>query len=273
MELRSIKNSKKFGLKIKNKFAITLEKDDELKAFIRTVEEKCALYIIGGFIRDVINDVESRDLDLVSLLDQDELSAIIYSNLSRNQIKRNRLGGFKLNFTSMEVDIWSVDESWSIKKGITTISGKERVVDNKKVDIFWLKIIANEAFLNFDSLSLNTKTGNCNLKNYNNCISKGQLDLIHKRNSYLDNNPTNEANILRVFFLQKTFNFIVSDSLKKYILKQTKILAWLNQNVIDHFKSVQSKYKKYGNLINEFNFFQLVNSMKKSTDLDFNQQT
>lgn len=89
--------------------------DDESWSLLEQISTDSKTYIFSGVIRNyLIGEPLSRDLDLVV----EDISKIhIPQELIDNQkLKINSFGGYKLSLDRLDIDIWELRNTWSIKR-------------------------------------------------------------------------------------------------------------------------------------------------------------
>lgn len=107
----------------------------------------------------------------------------------------NRYGGIKIKLNSLEIDIWTIENNWAFKNNLVKLN------DNDK-----LNSIAKGCFYNFDALVINLYTYDFNLRYFNDCIEKKELNILQEHPIYKNLNPSVEANIIRAIHLSKNYN-------------------------------------------------------------------
>ncbi len=222
-------DKKKFKMHLDN----LLSREIELKfIFYELFINKAKIYVVGGFIRDFLTSRKSRDLDIMIDIDPIFLVDIIES--SGVFFETNRHNGIKLKFKSFTVDMWCVKENWAFKRKLVKLS---------EDDI--LHSIAKGCFYNYDALVYNVLTNNYNIQYFNNFINYNQLDILQKRSIYKQLNPSKEANILRAFYLKKSFNCVFSTNTKNYLFKTIKDFSYKEFSLAKHLLNTILKYPKY----------------------------
>lgn len=209
-----------------------LEENPSLRRIIDAMilEERC--FIVGGFIRSIINSESPRDLDIIANFEKKKLGEIIKSYSV--SVSENRLGGFKVLGEKITLDVWSINDNWAFKNHLV------KNFSNNQVDK-----IAEGTFFNFDSLVVDIKEFKCNFKHYNICVNSQLLDIIRRDINYRRENPTREANILRVFYLRDTYGLQYSEQLKEYLKEQLDFLDYNFEIRLQKLVAVLEKYEKY----------------------------
>jgi hypothetical protein len=202
---------------------------------ISELRKETEVYLIGGFIRNVLHGENIRDIDMI-------LNAPIKQNqrilkLFPDNFKLNRLGGAKLKLSKVSVDLWSVNENWANKKNLIAT---EHIQINE---------IAKGTFFNFDSIvySLNSNVLNCYY--YNKCVTSRTLDIIKHVRKYIYTNPNRAANIIRALYLNEKYRLKFSSFLEEYIQIQMRSISFEHIDVLAYFSSVLKAYPKYGDYL------------------------
>jgi predicted nucleotidyltransferase len=225
-------------LRFKKKINEVLELETSLKFLLYEIFVFGSAYIIGGFLRDLINGKESRDIDILVDLNHNKLIEIISESKINYEI--NRHNGIKLIFNSFEVDMWSIDNNWAFKNKLVKLNEKDK-----------LKSIAKGCFYNYDSLVINLHTQNFNIQYYKDFSINSSLDILQKSSKYKNLNPTIEANILRAFYLKKLFKISYTNNTKKYLISKIGNFKDKNKNILEVLINTKHKYPKYDIILNE----------------------
>lgn len=232
--LKYITDNKDFKNQASIKFKEILCVNLDFQCFIWELLVYGKIYIVGGFLRDIINEKRSRDIDMIIDLPQKSIESLLQK--STLNYKFNRMGGVKIKLNSFEVDLWSIDNNWAFKNDLV-----------KKNDEYILSGIANGCFYNYDSIVLNINSKEFHASYYSNCAKSKTLDIIQKNVFYKKKNPTIEANILRAFYLQKEFKLNFSENCHSYLFSMINYLNDQFGNAIDRLESYKYKYAKYEN--------------------------
>lgn len=195
-------------------------------------------YIVGGYIRSVLNDENPRDLDLIVNVPTETLGS--YVNRHFSNFKQNRLGGFKIFLKNLTVDTWSMDDNWAFRKKLVNPGEESKLVDS----------ISKGTFFNYDSLVYHLSTGKYNVKNYNKCVKEGELDILQNKPVYKRRNPTKEANILRALFLKEKYELKFSDQVVAYIKEYIVYSEQAYQSPSVKLMETLDKYEKYKEFLN-----------------------
>jgi len=219
-------------------FRKVLDEYSEFKVFMYDVFLHGSAYVVGGFLRNIINKQPYRDLDIIIDLQHD----LLLDKLNQYNLfcEINRHGGIKLKLDSFYIDIWSIENNWAFKNNLV-----------KQNDEYILENIATGSFYNFDALVINVHTKNLNVKYYNEFVKNRELDILQRKESYKVLNPTIEANILRAFYLKKLYDIKFSDNTVDYLKRRLLYLDDNYQNHINRLIEVKAKYEKYSNVLNE----------------------
>lgn len=112
----------KVGPAIKEELASTVYENIDLSLFFyQNKNDLIEVALFGGAIRDMFlfgHISEESDLDFVVKCDKYVLKNVIKKF---NPIE-NKFGGFRFEFGNRIIDIWSLSETWAIKKGFVSNS-------------------------------------------------------------------------------------------------------------------------------------------------------
>ncbi len=230
--LEPILDYTKFKEDFRRKFYNILSEFPEFRLFLYDIFVEGTAYVVGGFLRDLANNKDSRDLDII--LSVSPLK--IESSLAETKLNYtiNRFGGVKVVFDNFQIDLWSLENNWSFKNNLIK-RNEQNIVDN----------IASGSFYNFDSLVINTHSLELCVKYYNQCIEKNLLDINRKNTNYKKLNPTIEANIIRAFFLKEKFKLDFSAECGNYLIIRIKHLKDNHDSAINRLIEIKRQYKKY----------------------------
>ncbi len=233
--------SKKFEIH----FRRTLENNNLFKYLLLDIFTEGTAYIVGGFFRDFLNNKKSRDIDIIVDLSHEKLLEKL-NNINIDYCI-NRHNGIKLICENIEVDIWSINNNWAFMNNLVKLNDDEKLLS-----------IARGCFYNYDSLVINLHNFNYTISYYNDFLKKKELDILQLRDSYKSKNPTPEANILRAFFLKKTFNIQYSLNTKNYLINKIRNIEDEGLNPIEKLEKVKNKYPKYGAIISKSDLKHLI---------------
>lgn len=185
---------------IKDFISVKKKHDKYFSNFIEGLSKAGKIFIVGGGVRDIINNNEVDDLDIIIKLRKEKLSKLIF-DLQCNY-KTNKFGGYKIYFSAIVVDIWSIDDNWAFKENVLS----------KKVSN-----ISKSTFFNFDSLVCNLYNEKVYSHYYNECIRTRVLDIIIRKEDYLTKAYLPEAIVIKAFTLKVIYDLEFSDAVKTYI--------------------------------------------------------
>ncbi|MBS7565393.1 hypothetical protein KHS38_13355 [Mucilaginibacter sp. Bleaf8] len=248
-ELNAIENLNHFRDSFLAVFDSLKKANPLFNQFVLNATEFKQAYVVGGFLRDIANNTQPRDLDILLGLPDEEIQSLI-NNLSLKYYK-NRFNGYKIVFENFDLDCWSFDSNWAFKKRL--LKSNSPSIEN----------IANGTFLNFDSLVLNVHTLKINVKNYNKCILERKLDVVRRNSRYVMYNPTKEANILRFLYLSKKYDLSLSLQLKLYILNHINTFEILYGNPEQRLLAFKAKYPKYASVFSDKDYNSMIDDIKE----------
>jgi len=236
-------------------FDNVLSENTALKFILFEIFFKGTAYVIGGYIRDILNQKESRDVDIIVDLSHKDLDEIIRN--SKSQFEVNRHKGYKIHFSQLDVDIWSIENNWAFKERLVKLNNDDK-----------LGSIAKGCFYNYDSLVMNLHNYNYNISNYNNFIKNNKLDILQKVPAYKLLNPTTQANILRAFYLKEIFNCEYSSNTKSYLISKIGEIKDSGNDIYETLNNVLKKYPKYKNQLSANSIEQHVKDLFENNDID-----
>lgn len=218
--------------KIKQRIDSLLRVEPSLARIVYKILSDGRIFIVGGYIRDIIEGKRNRDLDMVVDIPSDALYDIISEEFSN--IIFNHLGGAKLSFISVDVDIWSIESNWAFRTNLVSLNEND-----------YLQSIAKGCFYNYDSLVVCLPSYAVYTKYYKEFITKRELDILQKNPKYKNTNPTIEANILRALYIRKKYGVSYSNQLTEYIINKMLYIHDTYGNLIDRLLEVKERYRKY----------------------------
>lgn len=213
--------------------------------FLNRAKEITEVYLIGGAIRNLHIGQPVRDLDLMfakSIENNKNIKELFPINA-----QKNRMGGYKLDFAKIALDVWSVDVNWA---------NTANVIKDKQIVT---KVIAQGTFLNFDSLVYALNSRALNVSNFNSCILTNTLDIVGTGKEYLSSNPMGAAIVLRVMFLVRRYGFKCSKRLQNYVKTQIDLVRF-SGDAVQFFLNLLGKYPKYKDVLSKFEIQEMLNN-------------
>ena len=247
--IKSIKDYNKIKKDFNRKFENTLRENLSLQQFCYEVFTQGTAYIVGGYLRDIALEKDSRDMDMLVHLPNSTILEILRNLNVKFDI--NRLNGIKMYHSTIEVDVWSIDHNWAFES---------KVVGRNEDNI--LESIGNGCFYNYDSLVIDILTTNLNVRNYNNLAETNTLDILRKNKLYRKLNPTIEANILRAFFLKEKYALFFSDNCLSYLISRIGYLDDQYKSSLERLNYYICRYPKYKELLDWEKLHQYINYCK-----------
>lgn len=227
-----IYDTNEIKIKFKSKFDEVLLKHPSFKFLLYEIFVFGTAYLVGGFLRDIINNKEFRDLDIIIDLEHSKLIELITE--SNIDYEVNRHNGIKLKLTNTEIDLWSIQNNWAFKNKLVKLNENDK-----------LNSIAKGCFYNYDALVINLHKYNFSIKFYNEFLDKKELDILQKSPAYKRLNPTVEANILRAFYLKKKMGVEFSNNTKEYLISKIGYINDKYGSAQSRLIKVKTKYPKY----------------------------
>jgi len=178
----------------------------ELKKTLQKFEtEGCSVYIVGGFLRDLMlygPSASPRDIDIVFEGVPVEKVEFFFWNQKE---RKNRFGGLRLKSGDCPFDVWSLRDTWAFR--------------NKKVHRVSFSTLPHTAFLNLDAIALRWKDNS-----EDEVVSNGFFEGISNRTLEinLEENPFPETCIVRALIAASTLDFAIGPKLAAYIFRYSK---------------------------------------------------
>ncbi len=172
--------------------------DRDLFGRILEISRLSNIYIFSGVIRDYfIQSKGIRDIDVV--VDSDIVNEIpqIFSD---SNIRKNSYGGYKIDFKGIYVDLWHLEDTWTLKA--------------VPVLFEFVEYMPKTAFFNFSSIVYDF-----NKKQFYYTVDFLKF-LKNKRLDYVNElNPNHELCIVNTFYYSERFNLKIAKRLKELIAK------------------------------------------------------
>lgn len=171
------------------------------KRWIYFLERLCVYQwaFVGGTVRDLILDMESRDIDIVVDCNDFELFNMLKS-LNFIEYSRNRFGGYQIVFPSWKpIDVWPIRNTWAFEAGIVEVGG----------DVF--ASFLKTTFLDIDAVLIVFPDVRILSDNLFNAFSNGFIELN------LSKNPSPFAASIRSICISEKYRLGVGPVLKNYI--------------------------------------------------------
>ena len=96
--------------------------DGESRDLLRIISNQTKVYIFSGIIRNFLTNHTHniRDIDIV-VQDFDNIK-LKFKYWRKLFVERNSFGGYKITFNNLKIDVWSIKQTWGIrKKGVDAI--------------------------------------------------------------------------------------------------------------------------------------------------------
>lgn len=225
--------------KFRSKLLKSKQTSPEFARVINALTKRNTAYVVGGYLRDILFEKQSRDIDIIIQATSSELEHLVIE-LKEQQCSKNRLGGYKLILENITIDFWSIDNNWAFKNNLVKYSDKNI-----------LNSLAKGCFYNFDSLVINMQTLELNVRYFNECVINRELDILMSRPKYRNLNPTKEANILRAIYLRKVYEFEFSEKLFEYLKRLILSIPYKEEKLYDRLMFTVAKYDKYQSVISQ----------------------
>lgn len=238
------------------KFRKLLQEEPILHRLMLEIFVYGTAYVVGGYLRDFLNNNSSRDIDIIVDLDNVKLLDII-DDIGISH-EKNRHGGVKLHLTKTVVDLWSLENNWAFKNKLVKLNEDDKISS-----------IAKGCFFNYDSLVINLHNYSYNIKYYKDFHYNNKLDILQKSSVYKNLNPTTEANIIRSIFLKLKYDVELTENTVEYITKKFSNIKHQYHDGFQRIIDVKSKYPKYKELKDEIlktELLKIIEQNKQKTD-------
>jgi len=229
--LKIIEDNNLFKRLFAARFKEVLREYPDFYEFMMNLFISGTAYVVGGFVRDAINNKKSRDLDMIVSLSHVDLENLLKK--SRLHFSINRMLGIKIDLNGFEVDIWTIDNNWAFRDSVVK-RNEEYILDN----------ISDGCFYNYDGLVVNVHTNNFRSNHYNDFVRESKLNIIQKSKYYKAKNPTIEANLLRAIYLNSFYGVDIAPNCMGYLDKIISQIAD-KHNIQDRLNIYLNKYEKY----------------------------
>lgn len=123
------------GLAKKVKYFLAREKkrDASLLRLLNELPSVSPAYLFGGAIRDIAlfgnRYAFESDIDIVCDCQERQLVAFLEGFYTKEALKRNRFGGFRIKTKLWSVDIWPARYTWAFRQGILPYKGIRSLLD------------------------------------------------------------------------------------------------------------------------------------------------
>lgn len=203
--------------------------DDKFRCLWQQLEGDTEIFIIGGYIRDLIYNKNRKDLDVIIKSD----SSFIQDLLSYSELKytKNSFNGYKIDFNQISLDIWSLDDHFYYKNNYFSNEND----------------IEKSCFFNIDSVIYDYKVDRMKSNLFEEAINRRLLDFAIYDNNYIDNNPNKEYNIFRIVHHCFKYELGISAQINQYVKKYCEE----EPNYLDNIYSSQFKHNKQSRLSKE----------------------
>lgn len=191
----------KVGPALKEELAATVSENIDISLFFRqNKNDLIEVALFGGAIRDMFlfgYISKESDLDFVVKCDKYVLKKVI----EKYNPKENKFGGFRFEFGGRVIDIWSLSETWAIKKGF--VSNNDGMMD-----------LLATTFFNVDAAyyRIFEETLICS-KKFREGILEKSLDVN------FEENPSPKSIYKRIEKFSSSKNFELKSSVKDYLCK------------------------------------------------------
>lgn len=186
------------------------------------------IFLFGGFPLDIFlkgNYAIPRDIDIV--VTDGNLNSLI-NLFTGYKISKTRLGGYKINYKGLGIDIWHIENTWAFENNIVKYKN--------------INTLGKTTFLNIESIAIELNPGK---QHQRRILYDGFLKALNENciEINLEENPSPELNIARLIHAAQKLNKPLGPKLLNYISKN------LNQFDINRILLIYEK--RYGILERE----------------------
>lgn len=212
---------------VTSKFFSYLDDDQDFVELLQVLIRDYTVCLVGGSIRDIVNQIAPRDFDLIVDIDNEALR----SHFSKYISQLNSFGGLKCIIQNYTIDIWSFNDNWAFSTGLLP-----KNVEN----------IPRGAFYNIDALTLDLSNQRMYFELYNHCIDTGVLDFVSHDPHYLKSNPVPAHNVLKSYHVSTKYDLDLSEEVHSYIEE------WKTSNVNYINDIIKAEIKHFGCEVYEY---------------------
>lgn len=218
-------------------FFSCIKNENELINLINYLCKNNKVIVFGGFVRDYLFNgmYNYRDIDIVVDTDEENLlKESINKFINTASITINQFNGYKINFGKISVDMWTLKNTWGIKKGYFS---EDRLLDTVYLNIdAYAYDLSSQSFV--DDCDKNAKTD--------------KIDIC------FETNPCEELNLIRCFVLSNKYKMKISELLKN------KIINFVNSQTdkskiemlqLDHYGKVVVSLDELREVVNQWRDF------------------
>lgn len=188
--------------------------DNSIIGLLDEFSKKTNVLIFSGVIRNFfLNINDNRDLDIVleSPIEMEEF-------LIKTNFKINSFGGYKIQFENTNIDLWFLDNTWSLKNHQLTL--------NFQLD----RYIPQTAFFNFSAVMYSyNKQQFIYTKHFLRFLRDKKLEMVYAPN------PNNALCIVNTFYYRDKLKMKIGEKLKEHIRK-------ISSSHLGQTSSVQEKH-------------------------------
>jgi hypothetical protein len=172
--------------------------DKNVFDFIKKLSKSTDTYLFSGIIRNFfLENYTIRDIDLI-IESESKLDKI----LNNYQYRKNSFGGYKLSINHMDIDIWSIKNSWALNHGQITL------------DFEIERYIPSTAFFNFSAVLYSIRNKEfLYTKSFLNFLISKEIDVVYEPNANY------QLCLVNTFYYSDRYRLIISDRLKEIIKK------------------------------------------------------
>jgi SAM-dependent methyltransferase len=196
--------------------------DVEVYRLLLKLTNLTEVYIFSGVIRNFfLQKEEIRDLDIV-IRDEIDIEGLVHNSIS---FRRNSFGGYKINISEINIDLWTLESTWAIQYQ------KRLELDNEVENLH--RFIPSTAFFNFSAILFSLNEKRFYYK------SSFLSFLQNKEINYLYTPNANVALcVVNTLYYADKYSLKISDKLKRYLIQLYKTKFDYTETQIRHFGKI-----------------------------------
>lgn len=197
---------------------------------LSALSKSCDLYVFSGVIRDYIIDNKAKPKDLDIVVNNLKTRDVPVEFLQRFNYKKNQYGGLKILVDGINIDIWSLPDTWGIRE--------QRLEPTPES-------LVRTAFFNFSAVAYDfNKEVFVHTPEFLRFINDGVLDVVY------ESNPLPSLCIVSSLHYSKTKHLEIADKLSVWIKEHYCEADDFQKVQENHFGRVIYSNKEISNFIN-----------------------
>lgn len=168
----------------------------DIWSLITAISQDADVYVFSGVIRNFfIEDEQIRDLDLVL---NKEIE--IERRFEKYQIAKNSYGGYKITVGDLNIDLWYLMDTWTVKT-------------QGMFNFYLAEYVSRTAFFNFSAIVYSIGANEFYYTNeFVNFLKDNKIDVVNEMN------PNYPLSIVNSFYYSDKYGFPIGKRLKQLIV-------------------------------------------------------